>query len=239
MGVVVIFLKAADEIRFYVFNRLKTWLAGSFLNSSNSVFAIGAYQSVALNPAVGATPFTEAEITDAVNRTAAKFPNHGGVANFKKNLAQLLPRSSQAAAPAAWMNKPAPDFTLPAADGATVSLSSLRGKYVLVDFWASWCRPCRAENPNVVKAYQKFKDKNFTVLGVSLDQEKTDWLDAIKKDNLTWTQVSDLKFWESKVVPLYNIEGIPYNVLVDPNGTVIGEGLRGEDLEKKLQEVLK
>jgi peroxiredoxin len=135
--------------------------------------------------------------------------------------------------------KPAPDFTLPDPSGKNVSLSSLRGKYVLVDFWASWCKPCRAENPNVVGAYNKYKNKNFTVLGVSLDKDKASWEQAIKDDLLTWTHVSDLKFWQSAVVPLYNIEGIPYNVLLDPTGKVIASNLRGYNLEKKLAEVLK
>ncbi len=109
----------------------------------------------------------------------------------------------------------------------------------MVDFWASWCAPCRAENPNVVEAFNKFKDKNFTILGVSLDQDKAAWQQAIAKDNLTWTHISDLKYWESAVVPMYGIEGIPFNVLLDPNGKIIASNLRGEALENKLSEVLK
>jgi thiol-disulfide isomerase/thioredoxin len=115
----------------------------------------------------------------------------------------------------------------------------LRGKYVLVDFWASWCGPCRQENPNVVAAYSKYKDKNFTIMGVSLDKDKASWVQAIKADNLTWTQVSDLQYWNSAVVPLYSIEGIPFNVLVDPQGNIIASNLRGNGLMQKLDEVLK
>jgi thiol-disulfide isomerase/thioredoxin len=109
----------------------------------------------------------------------------------------------------------------------------------LVDFWASWCGPCRKENPNVVKAFTKYSNKNFTILGVSLDEEKDEWKNAIQNDGLAWTQVSDLKRWDSKVVSLYNIEGIPYNVLIDPEGKIIAEDLRGLMLDMKLEKVLK
>ena len=137
------------------------------------------------------------------------------------------------------LGKVAPDFTLPDTAGVSVSLSDFRGKFVLIDFWASWCPPCRRENPNVVAAFEKYRDKNFTVLGVSLDRDKKRWLKAIADDKLTWTHVSDLKYWDSEVPALYGVRGIPSNVLIDPDGVIIGRNLREQELHDALEKFLK
>ncbi|HWB27414.1 MAG TPA: TlpA disulfide reductase family protein [Chitinophagaceae bacterium] len=185
------------------------------------------------------------ELTDVDSlalKATTRFKNHAGLAIIKTQLTEALAQQQQqnpSADSYALLNKQAPDLTMPGLDGKTLSISNFRGKYLLVDFWASWCGPCRGENPNVVAAYNKYKDKNFTILGVSLDQDKASWVQAIKKDGLNWNQMSDLKYWNSAAVNAYQFDGIPFNVLIDPDGKIIASSLRGPALEAKLAEVLK
>ncbi|MGZ3838920.1 MAG: redoxin domain-containing protein [Flavisolibacter sp.] len=197
----------------------------SFIEKSNSaalaLYALGGFQR--LSEQLGIKGFNNLEVSDLVTKMASRFPENTALVQLKKNQ-----RSQQA-----------PDFTLPDTTGKPLSLSSFKGKYVLVDFWASWCGPCRQENPNVVKAFNQFKDKNFTVLGVSLDKNKEDWMQAIKNDGLTWNHVSDLKYWDNAAAALYEVKSIPYNVLIDPSGKIIAEELRGNDLMETLSKVLK
>ena len=167
------------------------------------------------------------KVADALN---ARHPKNAFVTNFVQSVnvpGQLF------------VGDMAPEIELPDTEGNMFKLSSLRGQYVLLDFWAAWCRPCRMENPNVVAAYQKYKNKGFTVLGVSLDRDKNAWLSAIQQDNLTWTHISDLQFWQSAAARTYNVSSIPKSFLLDKEGRIIAMDLRGPALDAKLSEIFK
>lgn len=172
----------------------------------------------------------EQELLTYADKIKSNFNQNKSVTDFLVRMAKL--RSVQ-------VGQPAPDFTMNTIDGKTVKLSDLRGKYVLIDFWASWCMPCREENPNVVKAYNKYKDRNFTILGVSLDKDPVAWKQAVIADGLKWTHASELKDFEGPTVRMYQVNAIPASFLLDPQGKIVAKNLRGEELDSFLNKTLR
>lgn len=170
---------------------------------------------------------------DLFVQSAEKFKKDWPTSPFTKELVSMTEKIKVTA-----VGQLAPEIALPNPSGQIVKLSSLRGKYVLIDFWAKWCGPCRKENPNVVRAYHRFKSKGFEVFGVSLDRNKQEWMQAIQEDGLVWTQVSDLQYFNSQAARDYNIQAIPFSILLDKDGKIIAKNLRGAALEQKLEEVL-
>jgi len=224
----------AIEKRNKEINDLKTFTEQAVQDAKSptlALFNLSTYQGMASDPNFHLEPFSNEQLVGLLNVLANKFPDRSEIASIRNSIENQITKSG-------WVGKPAPEISLPDTEGNIIKLSSYRGKYVLVDFWASWCRPCRMENPNVVEAFNKYRNKNFTILGVSLDLKKEAWKSAIVADNLNWAHISDLKQWSSEVVPLYGIQGIPFNVLIDPAGKVVAENLRGMQLEQKLSEIL-
>lgn len=185
-------------------------------------------------------PVEDMDVYKFVDSTLmAEYPEYGVVEALHKQIIfyEERQRLNELQESRLGLGKKAPEIALPNPQGDTILLSSLQGRYVLLDFWAAWCAPCRKENPNLVRLYDEHKDKGFEIYQVSLDRTREDWLRGIREDHLDWIHVSDLQFWNSSVVPIYNIQAIPTNYLLDPEGRIIARNLRGAQLEEKLDEI--
>ncbi len=234
--------KVLDKVYMNIFNNEQSFVKEMIKNNLNSIASyMLLYQQLGnqnflINPKEDMSLFEK--VDDALY---SKYPNnayaqalHSYLIQFKEQL-----KAQEQAQKNTATGTVAPDFEVPTPDGKTIKLSDLRGQYVLLDFWASWCRPCRGENPNVVAAYNKYHKKGFEVFQVSLDKSKEAWINAIKKDGLDkWKHGSDLQYWQSAPARLYNVQSIPANFLLDKDGKIIATNLRGPALEAKLSELL-
>ena len=220
--------QSIDDIFMEAQVKKQEFVHGFIEENKNSLATLSAVQSLKYDE--------NAELFGQVaSNLETTYPNSDYVKQFKKQLVDL--KSKQQAAAKTGIGAEAPEIIVQTPDGETIKLSDFRGKVTMVDFWAAWCKPCRAENPNVVRVYNKYHDKGFEVFGVSLDRDKESWVMAIQQDGLPWKHGSELKFWQSSFVPAYNLDGIPMTYLLDENGIIIAKGLRGAQLEAKLQEI--
>jgi peroxiredoxin len=214
--------KSLDKPYQEIKTRMDEFIRSFILSHTASITSLAVINS--LNPEKNVEVYQKLD-----SNLLTKFPNSPHVKDFHERVAKLTHLSAGASSP---------EIEMPDVNGKPVKLSSLRGKYVLVDFWASWCGPCRQENPNNVRLYNQYKTRGFEIYGVSLDKDKDAWLKAIGDDKLNWIHVSDLEQWNSSVVKMFDIEGIPYTLLLDKEGKIIAKGLRGRALELKLKEIL-